>query len=143
MTPFSSLCVQGFNPPNVGVVGPLHKGGNEEILTYDFVHRSHIDVFGYYYPRVFTDWWADNWMSQVRTEIRTRTMSSFSVSLALIFVIFCAIRSFPEALNCGNSFKVTSQCSVLLCVSFIEDVGGGVVQSAVLLFYSFLNYTAS
>lgn len=55
----------------MGVVGPLHKGGNEAILTYDFVHRTHIDVFGYYYPRVFTDWWADNWMSMVYGADRT------------------------------------------------------------------------
>ena len=60
-----------FSPPNVGVVGPLHKGGNEGILTFDFVHRTHIDIFGYYYPRVFTDWWADNWMSQVYDAERT------------------------------------------------------------------------
>jgi len=53
------------------VVGPLHKGGNEDILTYDFVHRSHIDIFGYYYPRIFTDWWADTWISHVYGTQRT------------------------------------------------------------------------
>ena len=53
------------------MVGPLHKGGNEDILTYDFVHRTHIDIFGYYYPRVFTDWWADSWMSRVYESQRT------------------------------------------------------------------------
>ncbi|ESO00763.1 hypothetical protein HELRODRAFT_175241 [Helobdella robusta] len=63
--------LQSFNPPNIGVVGPLHKGGNEDILTYDFVHRSHIDIFGSYYPRVFTDWWADNWISAVYGPVRT------------------------------------------------------------------------
>ena len=52
-------------------MGPLHKGGNEAILTYDFVHRTHIDIFGYYYPRVFTDWWADDWMSKVYGTQRT------------------------------------------------------------------------
>jgi len=66
------ICVQNnFSPPNVGVVGPLHKGGNEDILTYDFVHRTHIDIFGYYYPRVFTDWWADTWMTKVYGDERT------------------------------------------------------------------------
>jgi len=53
------------------VVGPLHKGGNVGILTFDFVHRSHIDIFGYYYPRVFTDWWADTWMTRVYGAERT------------------------------------------------------------------------
>lgn len=42
-----------YDPPLVGVVGPMHKGGNIKILTYDFVHRTHIDIFGFYYPREF------------------------------------------------------------------------------------------
>ena len=46
--------LKGYNPPNVGVVGPMHQGGNTGILTYDFVHRSHLDMFGFYYPRAFT-----------------------------------------------------------------------------------------
>lgn len=54
-----------FNPPNVGVVGPWFREGNINILTYDFVHRTHIDIFGSYYPRVFTDWFADDWISSV------------------------------------------------------------------------------
>jgi hypothetical protein len=29
-----------MNPPNVGVVGPAHKGGNTNILTYDFTSRK-------------------------------------------------------------------------------------------------------
>ena len=54
-----------YDPPNVGVVGPNHKGGNVGILTYDFVHHSHIDLLGLYYPREFTDWHADNWITNV------------------------------------------------------------------------------
>ncbi len=52
-----------FNPPNVGVVGPDHTGGNEFILTHDFVHKTHLDVFGFYYPRTFGQWWADDWIT--------------------------------------------------------------------------------
>ena len=55
----------GFDPPNLGVVGPTHKGGNKKILTYDFVHRTHVDVFGFYYPRVFTDWFGDGWITTI------------------------------------------------------------------------------
>ena len=51
------------SPPNVGVVGPYFKEGNTAILTHDFVHRSHVDIFGFYYPRVFTDWFADDWIT--------------------------------------------------------------------------------
>jgi len=54
-----------YNPPRVGVVGPNHSGGNMAILTYDFVHRTHVDIFGFYYPRLFTDWWGDDWVTIV------------------------------------------------------------------------------
>lgn len=54
-----------FSPPNVGVVGPKHRGGNTAILTYDFVHYTHIHIHGFYYPRVLTDWFADRWITDV------------------------------------------------------------------------------
>ena len=54
-----------LDPPNVGVVGPVAEEGKTSILTYDFVHRTHIEIFGYYYPRVFTNWWADDWITHV------------------------------------------------------------------------------
>jgi len=54
-----------YNPPRVGVVGPNHSGGNTAILTYDFVHRTHVNIFGFYYPRLFTDWFGDDWMTVV------------------------------------------------------------------------------
>ena len=52
-----------YKPKNLGVVGPTHHGGNEKILTYDFVHQTHIDIFGFYYPRQFPDWYADGWIT--------------------------------------------------------------------------------
>ena len=61
-----------FNPPNVGVVGPWFRSGNTGILTHDFVHRTHIDIFGFYYPRVFTDWFADDWITGVYSPERCR-----------------------------------------------------------------------
>lgn len=33
-----------FNPPYVGVVGPICKEGKTTILTHDFVHRTHMEV---------------------------------------------------------------------------------------------------
>ena len=61
-----------FNPPNVGVSGPWFRDGNIAILTHDFVHRTHIDIFGFYYPRVFTDWFADDWITGVYWPERCR-----------------------------------------------------------------------
>src|SRR6218665_122237 len=57
--------LKGYDPPNVGVVGPNHSGGNTGILTYDFVHKTHVDIFGFYYPKLFTDWWGDDWVTRV------------------------------------------------------------------------------
>ena len=57
--------LESYDPALVGVVGPNHSGGNVGILTYDFVHRTHVDIFGFYYPHVFTDWWGDRWITHV------------------------------------------------------------------------------
>ena len=43
--------LSSYKPINVGVVGPMHSGGNVAILTYDFTHKTHIEVFGFHYPR--------------------------------------------------------------------------------------------
>jgi len=68
--------LEAYDPPRVGVVGPKHSGGNVGILTYDFVHRTHVDVFGFYYPRLFTDWWGDNWITRVYKPNRSTKISS-------------------------------------------------------------------
>lgn len=60
-----------FTPPNIGVVGPTCHEGNTAILTHDFVHRTHIDIFGTHYPAELTDWWLDDWISRVYGESRT------------------------------------------------------------------------
>lgn len=71
--------LQRFTPPNVGVVGPWFKEGNVVILTHDFVHRTHIDIFGFYYPRVFTDWFADDWITNVYWPERSRKVAGTRV----------------------------------------------------------------
>ena len=54
-----------FYPPNVGVVGPHHNGGNNHILTYFFSHKTHIDIFHFFFPRIFVDWFADDWLTHL------------------------------------------------------------------------------
>ena len=71
--------LMGYDPPFVGVVGPKHKGGNEVILTYDFVHKTHVDIFGFYYPRLFTDWWADDWVTKVYRPGRSTKLSNIKL----------------------------------------------------------------
>ncbi|ELT88348.1 hypothetical protein CAPTEDRAFT_185292 [Capitella teleta] len=96
----------GFDPPNIGVVGPSHKGGNERILTYDFVHHSHIDIFGLYYPRLFTDWWADNWMTKVYGSARTMKVPSVRVM---------------HTLEAGTRYNVQYDVSSLLEAQIADD----------------------
>lgn len=72
-----------YDPPNIGVVGPSHSGGNTNILTYDFVHRSHVDVFGFYYPRDFTDWHGDRWITEVYKPDRITKISSVKLKHTL------------------------------------------------------------
>ena len=57
--------LQGFDPPNVGVVGPACRQGSNTIMTHDMVHRTHLSIFDTYYPAVFSAWWIDDWMMKV------------------------------------------------------------------------------
>ena len=68
-----------YQPRNVGVVGPTHDFGNLEILTYDFVHRTHIEIFGFYYPRLFTDWFADDWITYVYAPQHVTKLGNVSI----------------------------------------------------------------
>ena len=55
-----------------GVVGPQCDQGNTNILTHDFVHRTHMEIFEMnYYPPQLTDWWMDDWISYVYGKHRT------------------------------------------------------------------------
>lgn len=66
--------------PPYGVVGPLCKQGNTEILTHDFTHRTHMEFFDrQYYPTNLTDWWLDDWMNKVYGEARTKRIESVEV----------------------------------------------------------------
>ena len=61
--------------PPYGVAGPMHNTGNTRILTHDFVHRTHMDIFkGVYYDPIFTDWWMDDYISHLYG--RSRTLKS-------------------------------------------------------------------
>lgn len=61
----------GNNGP-YGVVGPMCTQGNQRILTHDFVHRLHMEIFEMnYYPAELTDWWMDDWISFVYGKQRT------------------------------------------------------------------------
>lgn len=71
--------LQGFQPPNVGVVGPTCAQGNTKILTHDMVHHTHLHIFKTYYPIVFHNWYLDDWISRVYGPARTKTIQSWTV----------------------------------------------------------------
>jgi len=71
--------LSSYQPRNIGVVGPTHDIGNLKILTYDFVHRTHIEIFGFYYPRVFTDWFADDWITYVYAPQHVTKLANVSI----------------------------------------------------------------
>lgn len=68
--------------PPYGVAGPLvcNQGGNVRILTHDFTHRTHMDIFDHwYYPTELADWWMDAWISRVYGSTRTSLMQDVLV----------------------------------------------------------------
>jgi hypothetical protein len=50
---------------NIGVTGPANTNGNISILTQTFVHRTHLDIFGFYFPEEIINWHCDNWINGV------------------------------------------------------------------------------
>jgi hypothetical protein len=59
-----------------GAVGP-RDDRNPQILTHDFTHRTHMDIFTpYYYPDIFLDWYIDNWITRVYGRKRTRQIAA-------------------------------------------------------------------
>lgn len=52
------------NSGNVGVAGPTDRN-NRRLLTQTVVHRTHIDIFGFYFPPEIPNWFCDDWINEV------------------------------------------------------------------------------
>ena len=50
---------------NVGMTGPRNLHGNTRILTQSFVHRTHLDIFGHYFPEEIRNWYCDDWINDI------------------------------------------------------------------------------
>ena len=70
-----TLCSLG---PPYGVVGPV-ESVRGDILTHDFVHAMHLDIFREYYPAFLTDWWLDDWISKVYGAARSYRLAEVKV----------------------------------------------------------------
>ena len=70
---------------NVGVcgfsdMGRLHYNQNDRLITQSFVHRTHYEIFGSYFPKKIINWGCDDWI----TEIYNETGDSFYSPLHMI-----------------------------------------------------------
>ena len=51
---------------NIGVVGPWDTNHNDgRILTQSFVHVTHLQIFGFYYPSGIDNWYVDDWITNI------------------------------------------------------------------------------
>jgi hypothetical protein len=49
---------------NIGVIGPMDLN-NDKILTQSFVHKTHYNIFQYYFPKIIKNLYIDNWIENV------------------------------------------------------------------------------
>lgn len=70
--------LNGSSPPNLGIAGGLDRN-NGKIMTQSFVHCTHFEVFGTYFPRVFRNWYSDDWASSVYGAERTHWLTDVEV----------------------------------------------------------------
>ena len=82
-TSFAIATLRSYRPGNIGVVGPTFKEGNTEILTHNMVHRSHLDIFKFYFPPVFASWYEDDWITRVYLPNRSRKLLIWEISHTL------------------------------------------------------------
>jgi hypothetical protein len=67
-----NVLAEKYDPPNLGVVGPTSVLAgrntlvNTQILTHDFCHRTHLQIFeGRYYPEEIKNWCLDDWITNM------------------------------------------------------------------------------
>lgn len=74
--------LQSYNPKNLGVVGPYveDKGINSNIILFEFVHKTHFQIFGLDYPKTFRGWFADDWISHVYQNDNSYTIKNVIVN---------------------------------------------------------------
>lgn len=64
-------CILQLNDnKNIGVSGLQNINGNMKIITQPFVHKTHIDIFGYFYPEEIINWYCDDWINEIYSKNR-------------------------------------------------------------------------
>lgn len=128
LTPWTSAFVntlKNFHPPLLGVVGPTCHDGNTAILTHDFVHRSHLDIFKTHYPPDLTDWWLDDWITRVYGKANTKKLDEVVVRHHVIVtrykVRWESERILPALLAQGNLALSRSSTLKIIAYSLYGD----------------------
>ena len=50
-----------------------------DTLTHEMVHRTHMEIFNYYYPPVFENWWTDVWIALIYKPNRSVELETWEV----------------------------------------------------------------
>ena len=53
---------------NIGMTGPINN--NPKILTQSFVSRTHMQLFGYYFPPEIINWFCDDWINMIYIHLK-------------------------------------------------------------------------
>jgi hypothetical protein len=56
----NDICVVGMTDQGRKKYNP-----NDTLLTQSFVSRKHMEIFKFYYPHEFKNWYIDNWISEI------------------------------------------------------------------------------
>lgn len=122
---------------NIGLTGPLTTNGNASILTQCFVHRTHIDIFNFFYPEEITNWYCDDWINNVyKGEVYKLSIDKYSCS------------------NAGGSERYTIVNSSKLCHQLVEkykqvlhhyksNISNGTNHITILCDYNYLHYATA
>ena len=65
--------------PDLGITGPLDSN-NPRLMTQSFAHCTHHRIFGFYYPPEFSNWYSDDWATQVYGQRNTFWRKDVEVS---------------------------------------------------------------
>ena len=82
-TSFAIMTLNNYIPKNIGVVGPTFREGNTEVMTHSMVHRSHFDIFKFYFPPIFDNWYEDDWITFVYSPLRSRKLQTWEIQHTL------------------------------------------------------------
>ena len=71
---------------NLGVVGPCNienytqriSSGNRAVIENAFVHRTHLDIFGYFFHPEIANWYCDNWITEIYKDTYSEIQTVFT-----------------------------------------------------------------